>query len=152
MIQTQSTIRCQVVKRVGLKLKCLMMKILQHYLLLVQLARIPESAGAVTFDIIAELDPRRALAVRYAPAEVASGDFLDESTIPNQEAITTQTLNFAPTGHNDRYSAELVVPIHDDNVGERTGAIQVTILTDDLTNSYVVASDGSGNSNSSYLG
>ena len=59
---------------------------------------IPESDGSVTFDIYADSNPRRALVVRYSPTEVNSGNFLDATASPSQEAINSQLLDFEPTG------------------------------------------------------
>ena len=47
------------------------------------------------------------------------------------------------TGSAGSYTATLSVPIHDDNIGERTGQIQVELLSDDAdSQTYQVATDG----------
>ena len=83
------------------------------------------------------------ITVRYQAAEVASGDFLNEGTSPSQEAIVSQLVQFSQVGGSGPYLGTLSVPIHDDTVGESTGAIAVTLLADDSTTaeSYFVVSD-----------
>ena len=112
---------------------------------------IPESDGFVNFTVFANSNPRRALVVRYAPAEVATGNYLDNTTNPSQEANNTQALDFEPIENSDQYFAILRVPIHDDNVGERSGSIQATLLADNSTYTYVINSDGSESAIASIL-
>ena len=103
-----------------------------------------ESEAMVTFSVISDREPDGALTVRYQPAEVASGNFLDETVEPNQEILMSRTLNFTPHGTSGQYASPLNIPIHDDEVHEITGMIQVTLLTDNSTpTTYFVASDGS---------
>ena len=86
--------------------------------------------------------PNSAVTVRYLASEVASGNYLDADANPSQEAITSQSLSFAGTGNS--YLAHLTIPIHNDNVGESTGEIMVTLLADDYAvETYRIASDGS---------
>ena len=103
-----------------------------------------ESEAMVSFSVISDREPDGALTVRYQPAEVASGNFLDETAKPNQEILMSRTLNFTPHGTSGQYASPLNIPIHDDEVHEITGMIQVTLLTDNSTpTTYFVASDGS---------
>ena len=68
---------------------------------------IAESAGSVNFVITSTIDLGSNFQVRYNPSEVGSGDFLNESTTPtNQEAITTQQIDF--TGTTNVYTANFV--------------------------------------------
>ena len=79
--------------------------------------------------------------VRYDPSEVA-GDFLKASAPENQEDETETRINFSGSAGN--FTAVLSVPIDDDDVGERTGQIEVTLLADDAdAQTYQVATDGS---------
>ena len=105
---------------------------------------VPESDGHVDFTILADANLGSSVTLRYFPAEVENGNFLDENSIPSQESTTSQTINFTPTNVNDQYSAVLPVPIHDDSVGERTGSIKVTLLPDDaISEIYRISSNGS---------
>ena len=103
---------------------------------------IAESDGEVDFVIHATTDLGNDFRVRYDPSEVASGDFLNEAATPtSQEVATAAEVDF--TGSADSYTATLSVPIHDDEVGERTGQIEVTLLGDDArSQTYQVATDG----------
>ena len=100
-----------------------------------------ESAGMVDFVITTTTDLGDNFRVRYDPSEV-SGDFLDETAAPSQEDITAKGINF--TGSSGTFTATLSVPIHVDDVGERTGRIRVELLPDDAAaHRYRIASDGS---------
>ena len=103
---------------------------------------VAESSGTVDFTITATTDLGSDFEVRYDPSEVGSGDFLNDNATPiSQEAETTQAIDF--TGSNNSFTATLSVPIHDDEVGERTGQIEVSLLRNDLsTELYKVATDG----------
>ena len=100
-----------------------------------------ESAGSVGFVISATTDLGDNFRVRYDPSEVA-GDFLKASAPENQEDETEARINFSGSAGN--FTAVLSVPIDDDDVGERTGQIEVTLLADDAdAQTYQVATDGS---------
>ena len=100
-----------------------------------------ESAGMVNFVISATTDLGDDVTVRFDPSEVDSGNFLDETAATNQEEITSAEIDF--TGSGDSYTATLPVPIHNDAIGERTGQIEVTLLSDvALNKTYRVATDG----------
>ena len=103
---------------------------------------IAESDGEVDFVIHATTDLGNDFRVRYDPSEVASGNFLNEAATPTSQEVATATeVDF--TGSGDSYTATLSVPIHDDEVGERTGQIEVTLLGDDArSQTYQVATDG----------
>ena len=88
-----------------------------------------ENANEVDFTLSTIADPGSSLMVRYQPAEVASGDFLDSHPTNNQEDIDTQSVEFSSTDGGKTYTGTLTVPIHNDQVGENTGQIQVTLLT-----------------------
>ena len=101
-----------------------------------------ESLGAVSFVVSSTVDLGLAFKVRYQASEVSSGNFLSDGSgsppTENQEDIATQSIDFSQSGSN--YAATLFVPIHDDNVTEATGRIQVELLAgDNTTDSYVVA-------------
>ena len=87
-----------------------------------------ENAGEVDFTLSTTADPGPSLEVRYQPAEVDSGDFLDSNPSNNQEQIDTQQVDFSTADGGTTYTGTLTVPIHDDHVGENTGQIQVTLL------------------------
>ena len=100
-----------------------------------------ESTGIVNFIVTATTDLGDDVNVRFDPSEVDSGNFLDETAATNQEEITSAEIDF--TGSGDSYTATLPVPIHNDAIGERTGQIEVTLLSDDaLDKTYRVATDG----------
>ena len=98
-----------------------------------------ENAGvipSVNFVITSSVDLGSGFTVRYDPSEVA-GDFLNEGATPSQEDIATKAIDFVPSGSD--FIAVLAVPIHNDNVAEDTGEIQVELLTgNSTTDSYVV--------------
>ena len=64
----------------------------------------PENEGQVDFTITTETNPGSSVRLRYIPAEVATGNFLDENANPSQESTTTQTINFSPTNMNGEYA------------------------------------------------
>ena len=91
---------------------------------------IAESAGSVDYVITSPTDLGSDFRVRYKPSELGSGDFLDSNATPiSQEMVTYQAVDF--TGSASTFTATLSVPIHDDEVGERTGQIEVVLLDDD---------------------
>ena len=103
----------------------------------------PESNGNVTFRVIADRDPRTNFFAWYTPSEVALNDFLDANASPSQEIESSQQLNFSPMGEEGRYRADLTIPIHDDDQGESTGSIRVTLQADQNTiELYRIKSDG----------
>ena len=103
----------------------------------------PESNGNVTFSVIADRDPRTNFTVWYTPSEIAPHDFLDADASPNQEIETSQQLNFTPLGDNTRSKANLTIPIHDDEQGESTGSIRITLQVDQNSiELYRINSDG----------
>ena len=103
----------------------------------------PESNGNVTFTVIADRDPRTNFFAWYIPSEVALNDFLNTNASPSQEIETSQQLNFSPLGEDGRYRAELSIPIHDDDQGENTGSIRVTLQVDQSTiELYRIKNDG----------
>ena len=105
---------------------------------------IAEHAGYAEFVVTSTKDLGLGFVIRYDPSEVASSDFLNGSATPseNQEDIATYSLNFIEVGTN-LYSARLRVPIHNDNVGETTGKIQVELLDgNQITDRYTVVTTG----------
>ena len=104
----------------------------------------PESNDYVTYTIIADRDPRTNFTVWYTPSEVLPSDFLNENASPSQEIKTSQQLNFMPLSEENLYRAELRIPIHDDDQGENTGSIRVTLHDDQSTiELYRINNDGS---------
>ena len=103
---------------------------------------IAESEGIVDFIITTTTDLGSDFEVRYDPSEVSTGNFLNDNATPtSQEAVTTQAIDF--TGSNNSYTATLSVPIHNDEIGERTGQIEVSLLRNDVPiELYKVATDG----------
>ena len=95
----------------------------------------------VDFVITTTTDLGTDFRVRYQPAEVSS-DYLNENATPtSQEEMTAQEVDF--TGSSGTFTATLSVPIHDDDVGERTGQIRVELLPDDAAaHKYRIESDG----------
>ena len=103
-----------------------------------------EIEGMVNFTLSTVQLPNDSITVRYQASEVASGDFLNENASPSQEAINSQLVNFAQNGASGPYLGTLSVPIHNDSVGESTGAISVTLIADDnIAETYFVVSDSS---------
>ena len=104
---------------------------------------VAESDGSIDFVITTTSNLGADFRVRYNPSEQGSGNFLDENTTPlSQEAITTQLIDF--TESNQIYTATLSVPIHNDSVGERTGQIDVELLSENtVPKTYRVATNGS---------
>ena len=89
---------------------------------------VPENAGLVPFTLTTTTNPGTSLMIRYDPAEVASANFLDSASGNDQEKITTQLVGFSSRDGGVTYTGQLLVPIHNDNVGENTGQIMVTLL------------------------
>ena len=90
-----------------------------------------ENVGSVDFTITTTTDPGPSLMVRYDPAEVSSGDFLDSASNNDQEAINTKLVNFSTNDSGQTYTGTLNIPIHDDAIGESTGQIMVTLLNEE---------------------
>ena len=88
-----------------------------------------ENTGDVDFILSTTADPGPSLMVRYQPAEVASSNFLNADPTNNQEDIDTQSVDFASTDGGLTYTGTLTVPIHNDEIGEDTGQIQITLLS-----------------------
>ena len=88
-----------------------------------------ENANDVNFTLSTTADPGPNLEVRFQPAEVDTGDFLDSASDNNQEDIDTQSVDFSTADGGTTYTGTLTVPIHNDQIGENTGKIQVTLLT-----------------------
>ena len=99
---------------------------------------VAESTGSIDFVINTNKELGEDVRIRYQASEVLTGDFLNENATPSsQEAIAWQTVDFS--GSAGSYSATLSVPIHNDLIGERTGQISVTLLSDDsATQKYTV--------------
>ena len=101
----------------------------------------PESDREVNFTITTTTNPGPSLMIRYNPAEVLTGDFLDATSAENQEEITTKLVNFTTTD-GLTWTGTLTVPIHNDDVGENTGKIMVTLLNEEgLTRTYQLGTD-----------
>ena len=99
---------------------------------------VAENSGSVDFVVTSTLET--SLTVRYQASEVSGGDFLTT----NQAEIKTASLTFAQVGGSGPFVDTLAVSIHDDEVGENTGQIEVTLLTEtELVHTYQVKSDGS---------
>ena len=92
---------------------------------------VPENAGLVPFTLTTTTNPGTSLMIRYDPAEVASANFLDSASGNDQEKITTQLVGFSSRDSGVTYTGLLLVPIHNDNVGENTGQIMVTLLVEE---------------------
>ena len=75
-------------------------------------------------------------------SEVNTGDFLDETATPSQLEISTAQVAFSRRFIT--FYATLPVPIHNDDVGEPTGQITVSLIEDDAASrTYRIATDGS---------
>ena len=100
---------------------------------------IAESVGSVDFIVTASAVS--SLTVRFQASEVSGGDFLD--AVNGQETIKTTSLTFAQVGGSGPFVDMLSVSIHDDEIGENTGQIEVTLLAEtELVRTYQVNSDG----------
>ena len=98
---------------------------------------IAESSGEVDFVVTSTI--ATSLTIRYQASEVSGGDFLTES----QADIKTESLTFGQVGGSGPFVDTLTVSIHDDEVGENTGQIQVTLLAEtSKVRTYQVQSDG----------
>ena len=105
---------------------------------------VAENEGIANFTLSTERLPNDSITVRYQASEVAPGDFLNENASPSQELIASQLVNFAQNGGSGPYLGTLSVPIHNDSIGESTGAISVTLIADDnIAETYFVVSDSS---------
>ena len=85
---------------------------------------VAESAGSVNFVVTSTVP--RTVTLNYQASEVNGGDFLSTT----QENETTDELTFRQVGGRGAYVDTLIVPIHDDEAGERTGQIMVTMLAE----------------------
>ena len=86
---------------------------------------IRENVGQVAFKVIANVNPQRSIELRYTPSETG-GDFLNSET---ENTMTFSGFTFAPDD-NELFSAEINVPIVDDEAPEPDGSIQVTLEPD----------------------
>ena len=98
-----------------------------------------ESAGSV--DFVVTSTQAGDLTVHYQASEVDGGNFLNENASPSQEDPDSAPLTFARVGGTGPFVDTLSVPIHNDDDGERTGQIMVTLLAGG--NTYRIESDGS---------
>ena len=96
-----------------------------------------ENSGAIEFIVTASAAVT--LTVQYQASEVNGGDFLTAEQAENK----TESLTFAQVGGSGPYVDTLAVSIHDDEVGENTGQIEVTLLAETgLLRTYQVISNG----------
>ena len=96
---------------------------------------IAESANTVEFTIVADQDPVRDIVVYYTPAEVGGGDFLTDAVA----AESSTTVPFTDDG--TLVTGTFTVTLDNDNTGEPTGMIKVTLNTDSaLVQTYTVVS------------
>ena len=102
-----------------------------------------ESTGSVDFSISANSFIGSDFRVRYQASEVNTGDFLNANATPtSQEAISSANIDFMR--NEVTYDATLSVPVHDDEVGEHTGQIMVSLISDDsAAQTYKIATNGS---------
>ena len=90
---------------------------------------VAESAGSVNF--VVEAPDAISLTVRYQASEVDGGNFLDTATDQDDPKETATPLMFAQAdGSTGPFVANLPVSFHDDEVGENTGQIKVTLLNE----------------------
>ena len=100
---------------------------------------IAENTGSIDFEVTASL--ATSLTIRYQASEVNGDDFLD--AVNGQEDIKTESLTFAQVGGSGPFVDILSVSIHDDEAGENTGQIEVTLLGEtELVRTYRVLADG----------
>ena len=107
---------------------------------------VAESAGSVDFVVTAR--DAGSFTFRYQASEVDGANFLNENQTPtSQEAIMETTLIFGQVGGTGDNVATLSVDIHDDEEGENTGRILVTLLgpASGQTPTYQVNTDGTEN-------
>ena len=99
-----------------------------------------ESAGSVDFVVTAE--GASTMTVFYQASEVASGNFLNVDN--GQEGINTAELTFVQAdGSTGLFVDTLSVAIHDDEIGEITGKIEVTlVIQTGIVRTYRVLADG----------
>ena len=102
-----------------------------------------ENEGVVSFTITSPANLGNNASIYYLPSEVLTGDFLNDNAIPSQESKSSQGLNLSQVNGNGLYQATLTIPIHDDNVGENTGKIAVTLIADEAhAKNYRIRQDG----------
>ena len=106
-----------------------------------------ESAGTV--DFVVTSTQAGDLTVHFQASEVDGGNFLNENASPSQEDPDSAPLTFARVGGTGPFVDTLSVPIHNDDDGERTGQIMVTLLAGG--NTYRIESDGSENATATIL-
>ena len=101
---------------------------------------IAESAGNAEFTILADQDPGREIEVYYTPAEVGDGDFLTDAVASESSVL----VSFTDDG--TLVTGTFTVALDNDNIGEPTGMIKVSLNTDSaLVQTYTVVS-GDANS------
>ena len=95
---------------------------------------VAESDLNVEFTIVASEDPERELTVYYTPAEVDTGDFLTDAVAADlNTSVTFQTVG-------DKVTGSISIPLHNDDVAEPTGMIEVTLNADSApSQTYTVA-------------
>ena len=101
---------------------------------------VAENAGVVNFEVRAEA-AYHLTGVRYQASEVSGGNFLDAAT--GQEGIKEVDLTIDQEGGTGPFFDTFEVAIHDDEVGEATGQIMVTLLAQESSPTYQLNSDGS---------
>ena len=103
---------------------------------------VAEDMGPAKFKLTATgLSADTTLSINATPAEVSSADFLTsevEATAADFDVV------FSDPDNDDIYTGELSVAIDDDEVGEATGKIQLTLNADSGAAVYTVGSDAVG--------
>ena len=88
------------------------------------------------------LSANRTIDINATPAEVASGDFLTDAVADAAEDFSVE---FTDTDGDNTYTGTLEVALDDDDDGEPTGDIMVTLNTDpDPIDEYRLGSDLTG--------
>ena len=107
---------------------------------------IAESQGEVVFTIRADMNPGRKIWVRFTPAEVEQGNFLT-----NEVATPTTTMTGLTFTTTAPFTSTISIPLHNDQVGEATGKIRVTLNDDPATpDTYTVASGANANAEAKF--
>ena len=100
-----------------------------------------ENVGQVAFKVTANVNPQRSIELRYTPSETG-GDFLHAET---EDTMTIPGFTFTPDD-NDLFSAEISVPIVNDETPEPDGSIQITLEPDSnvgILQTYTLGSQSS---------
>ena len=99
----------------------------------------PTVENSATIDFVVTSSVATTLTVRYQASEVSGGNFLTSK----QSEIKTTSLTFAQVGGSGPFVDTLRVSFHDDEVGEDSGKVEVTLLTEtEFVRTYQVNSDG----------